>query len=163
MYFRNPDATLHYDAYDDTRFEVTLMCGLPAAGKDTWVGQHAAHLPVIALDAIREELDIAPAERSGRVVLAAKRRARELLQHQQPFVWNATNITRLLRRQLIDFFAGYRARVRIVSVDAPLDAILRRNRARLDPVPEKIIARMLDKFELPDLTEAHHVDYVCTA
>lgn len=68
--------------------------------------QHAAQLPIIALDAIRVELDIAPTEHSGRVVLAAKRRARELLQQRQPFVWNATNITRLLRRELIDFFVG---------------------------------------------------------
>jgi predicted kinase len=163
VYFRDPDANLRYDAYDNTRFEVTMMCGLPAAGKDTWVRQHVAQLPVIALDAIRAELDIAPTEHPSRVVLAAKRRARELLQHGQPFVWNATNITRLLRRQLIDFFADYGARVRIVYVEAPLDVILRRNRARPDPVPEKVIARMLEKFELPDLTEAHYVDYVWIA
>ena len=31
--FRNPDATLHYDAYDDTRFEVIMMCGLPAPAR----------------------------------------------------------------------------------------------------------------------------------
>jgi predicted kinase len=160
MYARNLDATLHYDAYDDTQFEVIVLCGLPAAGKDTWVRRHAGHLPAIALDAIRQELDIAPTEHPGRVVLAAKRRARELLQQRQPFVWNATNITRLLRRQLIDFFADYKARVRLVYVDAPLDVILRRNAARPDPVPEKVIARMLEKFELPDLTEAHSVDYV---
>jgi predicted kinase len=162
VYFRNPDATLHYDAYDDTRLEMIVLCGLPAAGKDTWVRQHASHLPIIALDAIRAELDVAPTEHPGRVVLAAKRRARELLQQKQPFVWNATNITRLLRRQLIDFFADYGARVRIVYIDAPLNVILRRNRARLDPVPEQIIARMLEKFELPDPTEAHYVDYVWT-
>ncbi len=159
IYFRNLAATLHYDAYDDTRFEVIVMCGLPAAGKDTWVRQHAAQLPIIALDAIRAELDIAPTEHSGRVVLAAKRRARELLQHRQSFVWNATNITRLLRRKLIDFFVGYGARVRLVYIDAPLDLLLLRNQARPDPVPEQVIARMLEKFELPDPTEAHHVDY----
>ena len=80
--------------------------------------------------------------------------------HEQPFVWNATNITRLLRRQLINLFAGYGARVRIVYVDAPLEVILRRNRARPDPVPERVIARMLEQFELPDPTEAHIVDYI---
>ena len=41
--------------------------------------------------------------------------------------------------------------------------LLRRNQARPDPVPEKVIARMLEKFELPDPTEAHHVDYVWNA
>jgi predicted kinase len=137
-----------------------MLCGLPAAGKDTWIERHASHLPVIALDAIREELDVDPADHPGQVVLLAKRRAREQLQRGQPFVWNATNITRLLRRQLIEFFAGYRARVRIVVLDAPLESILRRNAARADPVPEKVILRMLEKFELPDLTEAHYVEYV---
>jgi len=163
IYFGNPHATLHYDAYDDTRFEVIVLCGLPAAGKDTWVRRHASHLPVIALDTIRTELDVAPAEHPGRVVLAAKRRARELLQHKQPFVWNATNITRLLRRRLIGLFAGYGARVRIVYVDAPLEVILQRNRARPDPVPENVIARMLETFEPPNLTEAHYVDYIWIA
>jgi tRNA uridine 5-carbamoylmethylation protein Kti12 len=49
-----------------------------------------------------------------------------------------------------------------VYVDAPFDAILRRNRARPDPVPESVIVRLLQKFELPDCTEAHAVDYVWT-
>lgn len=161
-YFRNPDASLHYDAYDDTQFEVTLMCGLPAAGKDTWVHQHAAHLPVIALDALRAQLGIAPGGHAGPVVAEAKRRARALLQHKQPFVWNATNVTRRLRRSLIDLFTAYNARVRIVYLDAPLTVILQRNRARHDPVPEKVIMRMLETFEVPELTEAHHVDYIYT-
>jgi predicted kinase len=159
-YFHNPAATLHYDAYDTTTFEVIMLCGLPATGKDTWLQQHAAHLPVIGLDAIREELDVDPADHPGPVVLLAKRRARELLQRGQSFVWNATNITRLLRRQLIEFFTDYHARVRIVVLDAPLESILWRNQARADPVPEKVILRMLEKFELPDLTEAHQVEYV---
>jgi len=53
--------------------------------------------------------------------------------------------------------------VRLVYIDAPLDLLLRRNQARPDPVPERVIARMLEKFELPDPTEAHHVDYVWNA
>ena len=160
VYFRNPGAALDYSAYDDTQFDVVLLCGLPAAGKDTWARRHAGDLPIIALDALRAELNVAPDEHPGPVVQEARRRARALLQRQQPFVWNATNITRRLRRQLIDFFAAYRARVRIVYVDAPFDLILRRNRARAVPVPEQIIARMLEQFELPDLTEAHAVDYL---
>jgi tRNA uridine 5-carbamoylmethylation protein Kti12 len=38
--------------------------------------------------------------------------------------------------------------------------ILQRNRARPDPVPDRIIARMLEQLELPDPAEAHMVDYV---
>jgi len=163
LYFRNPNASLDYDAYDDTRFDVTLLCGLPAAGKDTWVRQHTSHIPIIALDAIRAELGVMPGKHTGQVVLHAKRRARQLLQHEQPFVWNATNITRRLRRQLIAVFTGYGARVRIVYVDAPLDVLLQRNRARPEPVPEQVITRILEIFEPPDPTEAHVVDYVWQA
>ena len=70
-----------------------------------------------------------------------------------------TNITRLLRRKLIDFLVAYGARVRLVCVDAPFALLLRHNQARPDPVPENVITRMLEKFELPDPTEAHEVTY----
>jgi tRNA uridine 5-carbamoylmethylation protein Kti12 len=63
---------------------------------------------------------------------------------------------------LITYFTDYGARVRIVALDAPFDTILRRNRARPDPVPERVINRMLEIVELPGLTEAHYVDYVTT-
>jgi predicted kinase len=79
---------------------------------------------------------------------------------QQSFVWNATNITRALRTALIDLFGAYHARIRIVYVDAPWDAILRRNQERESSVPEPVIARMLRKLEVPDLTEAHAVNWI---
>jgi type I restriction enzyme S subunit len=66
-------------------------------------------LPMIALDDLRAEMEIDPADDQGAVVQAAKARARELLRRQQPFAWNATNITRSLRRQLVDLFTDYGA------------------------------------------------------
>jgi predicted kinase len=93
-------------------------------------------------------------------VRAARERARVLLQRGEPFVWNATDTTRAMRRQLIDFFAGYGARVRVVYVDAPWEAIVERNRSRREHVPETVIARLLARFELPDATEAHTVEYI---
>jgi predicted kinase len=93
------------------------------------------------------------------VVRAAKDRAREWLRRRQPFAWNATNLTRHLRDPLIDLFLGYGARVRVVYVDAPLGVVLQRNRDRPSPVPEGVILRLAAKLELPDLTEAHRVEY----
>ncbi len=52
----------HYVPYDDTRFEVTLMSGLPASGKTHWVQRHAGDQPVVGLDDVREEMDIDPGD-----------------------------------------------------------------------------------------------------
>ena len=136
------------------------MSGLPGAGKDTWIVRHAPDLPVISLDMIRRELKVTPSDDQGAVAALAKSRARELLRRQQSFIWNATNITRALRTSLIDLFAAYHARIRIVYVDAPWEVILRRNQEREASVPEPVIARMLRKLEVPDLTEAHTVEWV---
>jgi predicted kinase len=161
VYFRDLTKAPTYAAYDDTVCEVTLMSGLPGAGKDTWIARHAPDLQLISLDAIRRELKITPADDQGAVAALAKSRARALLRRQQSFVWNATNITRALRAALIDLFAAYHARIRIVYVDAPWETILRRNQEREASVPEPVIARMLRKLEVPDLTEAHAVEWVC--
>ncbi len=160
VYFRDPTKAPTYAAYDDTVCEATLMSGLPGAGKDTWIVRHAPDLSVISLDMIRRELKVTPSDDQGAVAALAKSRAREMLRRQQSFIWNATNITRALRTALIDLFAAYHARIRIVYVDAPWETILRRNQEREASVPEPVIARMLRKLEVPDLTEAHTAEWV---
>ena len=157
VYFHSAHKHPDYRAYDDTTFEVVLMAGLPGVGKDTWIAQHLNGWPVIALDEIRKQLRVSPEENQGRVIQEAKEYARTYMRRQQSFVWNATNVTRRLRKQLVDFFVSYGARVRIVYLDAPLETILYRNRSRAAPVPETVISKLLDKLDVPDLTEAHTV------
>lgn len=159
-YCRELQADPAYLAYDDTWGEVTLLSGLPGAGKDTWLREQGSDLPVISLDAIRGELDIAPTDDQGAVASAAWARARELLRRRQPFAWNATNLTRRLRDPLVKLFLGYGARVRIVYREAPLAQVLQRNRQRRSPVPEAVIRRMAARAELPDLTEVHRLTIV---
>jgi putative nucleotidyltransferase with HDIG domain len=149
-----------YRAYDDTWGEVTLLSGLPGAGKDRWLAAQDPQLPVISLDAIRAEQEVDPADEQGGVVSAAKARARELLRRRQPFVWNATNLTRRLRDPLIGMFLDYGSRVRIVATDAPLELVLQRNRQRAEPVPEAVIRRLAARVEPPDLTESHTLTIV---
>ncbi len=161
-YFQGGSGDPAYVAYDDTRFEVVLMAGLPGAGKDTWICDHLPDWPVISLDRLRNELRIAPEAEQGAVVQAAKEAARELMRKQQSFVWNATNVSRMLRAQLIAFFASYHARVRIVYVEAPLAEISSRNESRPNGVPEGAILRLIRRLEVPDLTEAHAVEWVCS-
>ncbi len=161
-WFRNPGRDPAYAAYDNTSFTVTLMSGLPATGKDTWIRNHRGGQPVISLDAIRDELGVAPGADQAPVIAAARDRARTLLRAREPFIWNATNITRHTRARTIALCAGYRARIEIVATEAPPAVLFRRNRARPRPVPNPVIQRLARRWEAPDVTEAHQVTTVPT-
>jgi predicted kinase len=163
VYLRNERGDPDYQAYDDTTFEVVVMAGLPGVGKDTWIRANLPAWPVISLDEIRKELKISPQDEQGLVLQTARERARALMRQQRSFVWNATSISRLFRRRILDLALDYHASTRIVYIDAPFVEILRRNQARAASVPEAIIYRMLDHLELPGVNEAHRVEYVTDA
>jgi predicted kinase len=156
---RTPDVAAH----DDTTCEVTLMCGLPAAGKDSWLRANEPELPVISLDAVREELEVDPGDSPGEVIARARERTRELLRAGTSFAWNATNLSRDLRAQLLGFFRSYRARTRIVYCEASAADQHGRNRMRAEVVPARVIERMLERWTVPDPTEAHAVHYATPA
>jgi len=160
LYFRKENRDPDYEAFDDTRCEVAVMSGLPGSGKDTILRQRFAEWQSVSLDAIRRELKIEPTDNQGAVVAAAKERAREFLRRRENFVWNATNLSRELRSHVIDLLADYKARVRIVYVEASLTKLYAQNRERQQTVPQTLMKRMLEKWEVPDLTEAHGVEWL---
>ena len=159
LYFRKEDRDPDYEAYDDTVCEAILMSGLPGAGKDTFVAKHFPHLPVISLDEIRHELKISPTDNQGAVIALAKERAKEFLRQKKSFVWNATNISKQMRELSINLFANYNARIRIVYIETTEEKLFQQNRERNNSVPANVIRAMLEKWEVPDLTEAHKVEY----
>jgi predicted kinase len=160
LYFQ--DAGRHPDspAHEDFRSEAVLLSGLPGSGKDHWIGTHLPHWPLVSLDALRDELDVAPTDTQGPVLARARELAREYLRQGRSFVWNATNISRQLRRESVRLFAGYGARVRIVYVEVPEADLHRQNRRRSAVVPAAVLERFLDRWEVPDVTEAHAVEWV---
>jgi putative nucleotidyltransferase with HDIG domain len=160
IYFRKDNGNPDYEAFDDTRCEVVLMSGLPGSGKDYWIRENLPNWPVISLDALRKEMNVPPDENPGNVIVEAKKRAREYMKSGRSFVWNATNTSKQMRQQLINFFAGYQARIRIVYLEVPLEEILRRNRERAAAVPEAVIRKLADRLDIPDITEAHQVDRI---
>ncbi len=137
-----------------------LLSGLPGVGKDTWIRQRLSGWRVISLDALRGEMDIDPAGEQGRVVNQAREQARQLLRQGRAFVWNATNLSRQVRGQCIQLFADYHARIRIVYVEVPEKRLLSQNRQRPGPVPQAELEKLLDRWEVPDRTEAHSVEWV---
>ncbi|GAA0969953.1 AAA family ATPase [Actinocorallia libanotica] len=160
QYFRTPGRDPSYAAYDDTRLTATVLSGLPAAGKDTWIATHRPGLPVVSLDALRAELGVSPAGDQRPVVTAAFARAKEHLRAGRPFVWNATNTSRQIRERCIALAADYRARIELVSLEAAPHVLHARNRARPSPVPDAVIARLAARWETPDPTEAHTVTWL---
>ena len=152
-----PDQTL----YDDTWGETIMLSGLPGTGKDTWIGQHHPDMPMVSLDGIRAELGIKPTDNQGEVIQAAQERAREYLRMNQPFVWNATDLTKDTRQKLIRLFERYGARVRIVYLETDEETREARNAGRKDAVPEDVVAKMLGKTVLPTPDEAQTVEWVC--
>ena len=109
---------------------------------------------------MRDELDVLPTDDQGPVLNRAREQARAYLRQGQSFVWNATNVSRQLRGESLRLFADYNAHVRIVYVEASPDVLFPQNRQRPAPVPEKVIERLMDRWEVPDLTEAHQVDWI---
>lgn len=159
LFFRQAEPNLHYVPHEAYRSTVTLLAGLPGSGKDTWLTRHRPDLTVVSLDALRHELDVDPTDNQGEVIQHARERCRELLRAGQSFAFNATNLLRLTRQRWIDLFADYGARIEIVYLEPPLETVLRQNRQRPNPVPERVIRNLADKCEPPGWDEAHTILY----
>ncbi|WP_163078897.1 AAA family ATPase, partial [Acinetobacter baumannii] len=56
---------------------------------------------------------------NGWIAQLAKEQARINLREHKPFVWNATNITKQMRNQLIALFYRYQAKVTLVYIEVP--------------------------------------------
>jgi len=159
-WFRTPGRNPRYEPHFEPRCTVTVTCGLPATGKSHWVREHCGELPVISLDALREELELDHRGPQGALVQQARKRARALLRAKRDFVWDATNLVRARREALIGLLLDYDARVRVVHVEAPEPLLRARNAARPDPVPDTVLARMIDRWQPPYAREAHEILWV---
>lgn len=147
--------------YDDTWGEVILLSGLPGTGKDTWIQANYPDLPVVSLDDIRTEQKIDPTDHQSPIIEMAKERAKELLRRKQPFIWNATNLSPMVRGKQLRLFAQYGAACRIVYLETDWTEQLRRNAGRSQAVPEQAICHMMKDLVLPEAREAHRVQWLC--
>ncbi len=161
-YMQHEEVYADYIPFEEPKAEVILMSGLPGAGKDNYVWRHYRDWPVVSLDNLRVQKGISPTDKSGngRIIQEAKELARTYLRKKQPFVWNATNITRQMRMQLTEMFLIYKMKVRMIYIEVPYAQLLEQNRSREAIVPEMAVERMIDKLEIPAQWEAHIVEYV---
>lgn len=158
-FFEREDRDPHYAAYEDFKCRVTVMSGLPGSGKDAWIARNLPDLPVVSLDAVRAETGAAPTGNQGRVIQAAQERAREHLRAGRDFVWNATNVSRLVRTKVLGLLRDYGAHIHIVYVEVPPDRLFQQNAGRDTPVPTDTILGLVDKLDPPAPWEAHRITH----
>ncbi len=161
LYLSGREMAAEYPAYDSTWGAVILLSGLPGVGKDTWIAENYPDLPDVSLDEIRREQGIAPTENQSRVVELAREQAKIYLRNRQRFVWNATNLSPMVRGKQTGLFAGYGASVQTVYLETNWSEQLRRNSSRPDRVPEQVICDMLETLSPPERWEAHRVRWCC--
>lgn len=159
-FFRQAAPNLHYVPYENFACKVTVLSGLPGSGKDRWIHEYGNAQPVVALDSIREEMDVAPTDNQGEVAQIARERCREFLRKGTSFIFNATNIMRSTRGRWLDLFADYNASIDLVYIEPPLPTILRQNRDRSAAIPEAVIRRLAEKCEPPTWLECHRLHMV---
>ena len=159
-FFEREDRDPYYEAHEEFRCEVTVMSALPGSGKDTWISKNKPQLPVVSLDAIREEIGIKPTANQGKVIQAAYERAKQHMRVNQDFVWNATNTTKLTRGKVLRLLRDYNARIHIVYLEASPSTLLKQNNARKESVPTSVIHNLARKLEPPSLLEGHKVSFM---
>ncbi len=156
-FFHASQPNLHYQPHEDFSCQATLICGLPGAGKDTWLAQHRSDLPVVSLDDLREEINVAPTDNQGQIAQLAQERCRELLRSGTSFAFNATNTIQQTRSRWLNLFADYNAKIEIVYLEPNLKDLLRQNKKRTNPVPETVIQKLASRCQLPTWLECHQL------
>ncbi|WAC74807.1 AAA family ATPase [Roseateles sp. SL47] len=156
-YFRGADVHPDYPLFQEPGAKVTVMCGLPASGKDTWVAAHRRGWPVVSFDDARAELGLRHGQNEGMVAHAAVDKAKALLRAHTPFVWNATHLSQSMRDRTLDLLYAYQAEVEIVYLERPREELLSRNHRRDTSLSNKTLLGMLRKWEVPAPTEAHQL------
>ena len=151
--WNDPDSPV----FENWKCDVTIMSGLPGAGKDYWIRKFSRGHKIISLDKIRKERKVLPTDNQGQVASEAKETALNLLRRGEPFVWNATNLTREMRRRLVDLFSNYNANVKLQYVESPWKKLIAQNKERSDMVPRRIIEKMLGGLQPPRVIEATEV------
>ncbi len=144
LYLNKSDLSPEYVPFEDLKFEVVMIAGLPGTGKDTYIRKNI-HLPVLSLDDIRREHKISPTDkkRNGQVIQLGKEKAKEFMRDRRSFVFNGTNITKEMRGNWISLFTDYGGRVRIVYLEVPYKTLLAQNHLRDYKVPEDVIDNLV--------------------
>lgn len=143
--------------YDNTKFEVIVLSGLPGSGKDTFCNN--MDLPVVSLDDLRQEhkVKVGDKKAQGKIIQLAYEQAKSYCRKKQGFIWNSTNLTVSMRQKFVNAILPYNPKIKIVYVESSLKNVFER---RQHYIKKNKLIGMLRQLEIPQLDEAHDVEYI---
>jgi predicted kinase len=161
MYFQKNGTIVPNEPFFETEdtFDVFIMSGIPASGKNTYIETHFSKLPMISYDGTREKMKLKYGENDGLVAHQVLEEAKEFLRQKQSFVWNATHLSQSMRARPLDLLYKYQAKPNIIYVEEPFDIVMKRNKQRDTSLTNKKIESMLLQWEIPTQDESFRVKY----
>lgn len=144
-------------AHREQYAHLVITCGISGSGKSTWLQQHFPKYERISLDELREQWngDRGSQEHSGEIRQQAKKALKAALRAKRGVIWDATNVRKDFRSMVADLGRDYHALVTLVVFLLPETELRKNNRAREHFVPDSVLDRQLESYQLPTLNEAH--------
>lgn len=145
--------------YRDSFPQVVLTFGVSGSGKSTWIEQNLNKHNLISLDSLRTEItgDRSKQTKNSKIVSIAKERLKTYLRSQSKVVWDATNLRRDFRQQIISLSKNYGALITLAIFHCEEAVYWERNQQRRHQIPEAVLRRQLQCMEFPEIDEAHRI------
>lgn len=140
-------------------YTTTLLCGPSGSGKSSWIEKNRTNETIISLDEIRKKITGKRDDQSknGQVMQAAKEALKQALRDKKNIIWDATNTREDGRKWVINLAKDYGAHTKIITIQSPINELIKRNKKRQHPIPLKALMHQIERMEWPHLDEAHHV------
>lgn len=140
-----------------------MIVGISGTGKTTLASAAYPYYNHVSLDKLRSLFTqgsrLRSKEMEGKVIQEAKQMLKDSFHYKANVVFDATNLRRELREQILTLAENYGALTSIHVLMKPKSQILKQNKQRCAEIPEEVIDKQIEKFQLPSRNEAHIVHY----
>ncbi len=129
--------------------KVTILKGLPASWKSTWAKEHTNQTTIrVNKDDIRAMTGGYSKEKEEVVLALRNTCVRQAIERNMNVIVDDTNLEEKHFEVINDIASALWAKVEVKLFDEPLSVCLERNRARPNPVPDKVIIDMAKRYNI---------------
>ena len=146
-------------SYRESFPQVVLTFGISGSGKTTWIEKNLPEHNIISLDGLRSKVtgDRKNQSKNSKVVSIAKEQLKVYLRSHSKVVWDATNLRRDFRQQIVNLSHNYGALITLVIFHCEESLYFERNQQRRHSIPQAVLEKQLQIMEFPEIDEAHRV------